>query len=277
MPFASATDGTRLAYRETGAGQPLLCLPGGPMLDSAYLGDLGGLDRHRRLVLLDPRGTGASDPSPDPAAYRCDRMAEDVEALRIHLGLERVDLLGHSAGANLAYRYAEHHPERVSRLVLVAPSPRGVGVEVPDAARQAIVESRADEPGYGEAVAAYRNVLAGTATDADWAAMSPLSYGRWDEEVRAWDAWMDQRRHLDLVDEFVAGYDPPTTRAAMAALDTPVVVLAGQVDVGNPPSSMAEIAGLFPRAELVVQPGAGHFPWVDDTEAFVALLVPHLA
>jgi proline iminopeptidase len=35
-------DGTRLAYHGSGTGAPLVCLPGGPMRDSAYLGDLGG-------------------------------------------------------------------------------------------------------------------------------------------------------------------------------------------------------------------------------------------
>ncbi|WP_391858972.1 hypothetical protein [Streptomyces rhizosphaerihabitans] len=33
---------------------------------------------------------------------------------------------------------------------------------------------------------------------------------------------------------------------------------------------MTEFAALFPHAELVVQPGAGHFPWLDDADAFVA-------
>jgi pimeloyl-ACP methyl ester carboxylesterase len=53
-----AADGTRLACHQTGQGRPLLCLPGGPMQASAYLGDLGGLSAHRALVLLDLRGTG---------------------------------------------------------------------------------------------------------------------------------------------------------------------------------------------------------------------------
>jgi pimeloyl-ACP methyl ester carboxylesterase len=33
---------------------------------------------------------------------------------------------------------------------------------------------------------------------------------------------------------------------------------------------MAEYAGLFPNAEFAVQPGAGHMPWLDDAERFVA-------
>jgi pimeloyl-ACP methyl ester carboxylesterase len=82
-------DGTRLAYHQAGEGRPLICLPGGPMQASAYLGDLGGLSAHRWLVLLDLRGTGASALPADPTSYRCDRQVDDVEALRMHLGLGR--------------------------------------------------------------------------------------------------------------------------------------------------------------------------------------------
>jgi pimeloyl-ACP methyl ester carboxylesterase len=88
MVIFAGTDGTRLAYHQAGEGRPLLCVPGGPMQASAYLGDLGGLSAHRSLVLLDLRGTGASAIPADPATYRCDRQVDDVEALRVHLGLD---------------------------------------------------------------------------------------------------------------------------------------------------------------------------------------------
>ncbi|MGH3389890.1 MAG: alpha/beta fold hydrolase, partial [Actinomadura sp.] len=59
-------------------------------------------------------------------------------------------------------------------------------------------------------------------------------------------------------------------RAALAAFDAPVLLLAGETDLNTPPSAVAEYAGLFPNAELVVQPQAGHFPWLDDAGRFVA-------
>ena len=104
-------DGTRLAFRRAGTGRPLVCLPGGPGRTPDYLGDLGGLGGSRELILPDTRGTGESAVPADPAAtYRCDQLARDVEALRAELGLERIDLLGHSAGGSVALRYAAAYP-----------------------------------------------------------------------------------------------------------------------------------------------------------------------
>jgi proline iminopeptidase len=272
----TADDGTRLALHSTGGGDPLLCLPGGPMLDSGYLRDLGGLGEHRAFARLDLRGTGASEVPADPASYRCDRQVADVEAVRRHLDLERIDLMGHSAGANLAYRYAEQHPDRVGRLLLVTPSTRGVGVEISDDDRTEMARRRSGEPWYAASAAALARVQQGSEDEDDWRAVSALMYGRWDDETRAYEAWMDERRREEPAMAYGAegAYDPETTRAALAALDVPVLVLAGGRDTGNPTTAMAEVAGLFPRGELVVQEGGGHFPWVDEPAAFVALVAP---
>jgi hypothetical protein len=100
MPIFSAPDGTALSCRLLGSGgEPVVCLPGGPMRAGAYLGDLGGLGA--RLAVLDLRGTGESGVPADPGTYRCDRQVEDVEALRKHLGLDRLDLLIAPVGAGI--------------------------------------------------------------------------------------------------------------------------------------------------------------------------------
>lgn len=279
MQHLDGPDGTRLGYRRTGRGEPLVCVPGGPLLPADYLDDLGGLSQLRELVLLDLPGSTPATASTDPASYRCDRVAELLEVLRLHLGLERMDVLGHSAGVNVVLRHAEHHVERISRLVLVTPSPRAVGIEVSDEVRSAVARSRAGEPWYEEAAAALRRVQTGDATEADWSTLTPFSHGRWDDQAAALDARMEADRNPQAAPAFGAegAFDPAATRQVLASLDVPVVVLAGSVDVGAPVPAAAELAGLFPRGELVVQQGAGHFPWVDDPAAFRALLAPRLS
>ncbi|MDJ0346034.1 alpha/beta hydrolase [Streptomyces sp. H10-C2] len=271
MPNFTAPDGTGLTYHVTGEGPPLLCVPGGPMRASEYLGDLGGLSAHRQLVLLDLRGTGDSAVPADPATYRCDRQTGDIEALREHLGLDTFDLLAHSAGANLAVRYVAGHPRRVSSLVLVTPSARAVGIEYTEQHRREAAALRKDEPYAGPMMAALESIFAGKETDADWDAAAPLYYGRWDAAAQAHAAADVRQTNAGASEIYISegAFDPAATRAALGAFDAPVLVLAGERDSGPLPRIAGEIAALFPRAEVAVLPGGGHFPWLDDAGCFV--------
>ena len=271
MPTFSAPDGTDLAYHVFGEGTPVICLPGGPMQDSVYLGDLGGLSAHRQLIMVDPRGTGQSAIPEDVASYRCDRLVDDVEALREHLGLDRFDLLAHCAGANLAALYVARHPERVGKLALITPSTFAVGITATGESRLEIARLRKDEPWFEAAFAALEAIVAGNATDDRWKAIDPFFYGRWDAAAQAHQAAQDGHRNDEAAAAFGAegAFDPDATRAALSAFSPPVLLLAGEVDLNSPPSVVAEFAELFPNVEFVVQPHAGHFPWVDDADRFV--------
>jgi proline iminopeptidase len=277
VPTFLAADGTELAYQVTGAGEPLICLPGGPMSDADYLGDLGGL-ADVPLVLLDLRGTGKSGPA-DPATYRCDRLSADVGALADHLGLDEVRLLGHSAGANIAVQYAATHPDRVSKLLLINPSTRAVGIEAGSDDRRSVVALRQGEPWFADAAAAFERIQVDGGTEADWEAITPFVYGRWDAAAQAHHVAENGFRHPDAVDANIAAgaFDPPATRAALARFGAPVLLLAGEVDVVDPPHVMAEYAAIFPAARFVIQPGAGHYPWLDDPAVFRATVTSFLA
>ena len=272
MPYFCAHDGTDLAYHVFGEGIPVICLPGGPMRDSVYLGELGGLSAHRQLIVVDLRGTGQSAIPENAASYRCDRLVDDVEALREHLGLDRLDLLAHSAAANLAALYVTRYPERVSKLVLVTPSTKAVGIAASGEARREIALLRKDEPWFEAAFAALEAIVAGHATDDSWKAIEPFFHGRWDAAAQAHQAADDTQRNTEAVAAFGAegAFDPQATRAALATFGAPVLLLGGDTDLNTIPSVVAEYAELFPNAEFVVQPQAGHYPWLDDADRFVA-------
>jgi pimeloyl-ACP methyl ester carboxylesterase len=236
MATFNSADGTRLAYHQAGAGDPLICVPGGPMQSSAYLGDLGGLSAHRSLVLLDLRGTGASAVPADPTTYRCDRLVDDLEALRVHLGLDRIDLLAHSAGAALVLLYAARHPDRVGRLALLNPSPLAVGLEITDADRRQVAELRRGEAWFPDAFAALERIWSGEATAADWTAIAPFTYGRWDTVAQAHLAQEASQTNAEAAAVYYAAgaLDPQATRTALAHLGAPVLVVAGEYDVALP-------------------------------------------
>ncbi|MFD6920518.1 alpha/beta fold hydrolase [Streptomyces sp. NPDC059944] len=270
MPTFAAPDGTRLAHHSRGEGAPLLCLPGGPMRASAYLGDLGGLARHRRLCLLDLRGTGASDRPADPATYRCDRQVDDVEAFRGHLGLDRVDLLAHSAGGDLALLYAVRYPERVRSLTLVTARARVLGVDFTPEHRAEGAALRSQERWFEGAHEAYGRIWAGTASDADFDAATPFFYGRWDTAARAHAATDVHQTNEDAADRYATpeAFRPAVARSVVAAWDVRVLLVSGALDSGPLPRVAAAVADLFAQAEQAVLPGAGHFPWLDDPRLF---------
>ena len=278
MATFDSADGTRLAYRQAGEGRPLICVPGGPMQASAYLGDLAGLSAHRSLVLLDLRGTGESAIPADPTSYRCDRQIDDVEALRVHLGRDRIDLLGHSAGAALALLYAARHPDRVGRLALLNPSPRAVGLDISDSDRRQVAELRRGEAWFPDAFAALEQIWSGDAMAADWTAIAPFTYGRWDAVAQAHLAQEASQTNAEAAAVYYSAgaLDPQATRTALVRLGAPVLLVAGEYDVALPPNCAAEYAGLFGQAELAVQPGGGHYPWLDDPEWLVQTLAEFL-
>lgn len=121
-----AVNGVRLAYQVSGPeeGEPAVLLPalGTTTEDWAFVRD--ELARERRVYAVDLRGHGRSEWT---AAYSLESMRDDVLGLLDALGLDRVDLIGHSMGAVVAYLVAQAEPHRVVRLVLEdvpAPLPR---------------------------------------------------------------------------------------------------------------------------------------------------------
>jgi proline iminopeptidase len=272
MPSFASYDGTEIGYRVLGDGPPLVCLPCGPGRAVGYLGDLGGLTASARLVLMDPRGVGLSADPADPATFRVDRLVHDVAALRAHLGLDRMKLLAHSAGAILATQYAAACPERLSALILVTPALAAAGVEVSEEQLPASLAHRAAEPWYPAARAALEQIMAGNLSMEAFRASRPFYYGRWDETAQAHAVVGVSQRHQAAREGFFAGaaLDPPATRAALTKLTAPVLLYAGELDPMVTPAVVREAAPLFHDATVVVQPGAGHFPWVDDPAAFAA-------
>jgi pimeloyl-ACP methyl ester carboxylesterase len=275
--FASY-DGTQIGYRTLGDGPPLVCLPGGPGRTCEYFGDLGGLSRSRQLIMPDTRGTGESADASDPASYRCDRLVGDVEALRAHLGLDRMDLLGHSAAGNLATLYAAAYPHRVARLILLTPGLQAVGVEETDQQWRAALARRSGEPWYPAALAAVENAEASDESAETRRGYMPFFYGRWDDAAQAHVEVGVGERSRPVRDGFRAegAFNPPETREAAGRLAAPVLVYAGELDAAPRPETAAAGALLFPNATVTVQPGAAHFPWLDDPVFFTAAITSFL-
>ncbi len=269
-----ADDGATLTYRESGGGRPLIVVPGGPGRDAAYLEEFGALGQRaeRELLIMEPRGTGASPPPSDLARCAALHLADDLEALREDLGLESFDLVAHSAGCCVALLYAAARPERIGRLLLITPSTRALGLEVGGEDWEAQLDKRRREPWFGQARAALDEIEVSGFTPERRQAMTPLLYGRWDARAQRHAASDAEQRNVQAAAHFWDDLpSPANTRAALRALRAPVRILTGELDLAPGPVLASDVAALFQDARVIAQPDAGHFPWVDDPDAFVGL------
>jgi len=117
-------NGFTFFIRQVGAGVPVLVCHGGPGLDHTYLmPQMGRLAKDARLIFYDQRACGLSGHIVDSSMMRLDTFLNDMEAIRMHLGLERMAVLGHSFGGFLAMAYAAKYPDRISHLILMNSMP----------------------------------------------------------------------------------------------------------------------------------------------------------
>jgi pimeloyl-ACP methyl ester carboxylesterase len=126
------------------------------------------------------------------------------------------------------------------------------------------------EPWYADALAAMEKAVAGDRSPEVYLAIRPFYYGRWDDAARRHATVGVGERNRAARDGYWAGvtFDPPATKAAIAKLTAPVLLHAGEADAFPTVTEVRQAAALFPDASVTVQPGAGHFPWVDDPAAF---------
>lgn len=277
MPSYPGADGATLHYDVLGddAAPSLVALGGGPGRHPAYLGDLAGLSARWRLVVPHLRGVGESPRPADPTQGSAWHQAEDLEALREHLGLATLSVVGHSAGTRLAVAYAARWPQRVDRLVLVTPPAQGLSSAPSDA--EAIAAQRRGDPLADRALAALASddePASDAALTAWHRTVAPITYARWGDAERAHAAV--GAFHLGAATDYFSVAAPADLAARLTALAAPVLVVAGADDVLTGLAPVVALADAIPHGRCVVLDGCGHYPWVERPAAFRAAVDPFL-
>lgn len=266
---------TRLYVEERGTGAlPLIVLHGGPGLDHTMFGAaLDELGDVCRLLLVDERAQGRSDPAPE-STWTLAQHAADVGALAVTLGLDRYAVLGHSFGAMIALQHAVDHGRADPALAATI-----VSSGVPSGRFLAAVEAN---------LAAFEPVALRAQVTASWAREAEA---RTPEDVRAIIVdqlpfhFADPRdpRIEDVVAAMAgAVFAPGPLRAAAVAeyggievedrlgdANHPMLVLAGRHDRTCTVEAGAAIVAGVPGAELVVLEASGHMGFVEEPGAYL--------
>ena len=265
------TEGTRLFVSERGDGPlPLFVLHGGPGLDhTTFGGHLDALGDVCRLLLVDQRSQGRSDPAPE-ATWTLEQMAADVAGLARTLELDRYAVLGHSFGAFVALQHAVDFPD--------GPVATIVSAGVPDARYLEHVE---------RSLAAFEPEELREQVTSSWAREAEA---RTQEECRQILADQLPFHFRDPHDPRIADVDPAAVVYApdviragatgdyggialedrLAAVAHPLLVLAGRHDRACPVEAAEAIAAGVPEAELVVFEESAHMAFVEERETYLA-------
>lgn len=292
--FEERLNGADLYFEVTGpeqmgADEPaIIYLHGGPGYNSySFRALFGERLEHRRVVYLDQRGSGRSGPLEDTeqgdAALDLDTLVADVEALRDHLDLGKIVPLGHGFGALVALEYARRHPLTTARVVVVNP-----WVHFPELALTLLSEASARRnmalsdpaPDVVANAAEGQHPMVGSARVE--AAFELLNGRDLLNAMQFKDA--PSRMHLEFADaggQLAGGGEVQEALVNQGMWEfeytpylqevrRPIFVIAGAHDRTSYPEQVGWLADLADADVTVLD--AGHYPWIDDEDAFAEAL-----
>jgi non-heme chloroperoxidase len=253
MPEFGTSDGTTIAYKDIGSGQPILFSHGWPLASDAWEAQIFFFGRNGfRVIAPDRRGHGSSSHRWD--GNTIDQYADDLDELISHLDLRDLVMVGHSTGGGEVARYiGRHGTGRVAKVVMVgavpplmlqtSDNPEGTPLDAFDGIRKGVEFDRSNffqtltTPFYG--------------FNRDGVEDNPgLRDSFWLMGMRG-----DIKGHYDCVHEF----SEVDYTEDLKKIDRPTLFIHGDDDQIVPIKAAAQKAvKLVPDATLTVYPGGGH-------------------
>jgi len=283
LPFR----GMRTWYESFGDGRdgrlPLVILHGGPGATHQYLEPLRELATSgRRVIFYDQIGCGRSDRPTDPELFTVQTFVDELDALRAHLDLDRVHVLGQSWGGMLAMEYALRKPAGLASII-VSDSPASMALWVSEANRL-----RAELPPEVERTLR-EHEAAGTTSDPAYEAAVEVFYRR---HVCRLDPWPDcfvrtaaSMAHDGFVYNLMNGPSEFHCIGTLKTWDitdrlheitTPTLLLSGRYDEATP-LIVGTIHTRIPGSEWIIFENSSHIPHLEEPDAFNATVRAYLA
>lgn len=254
------------------SASPLLCIHGGPGLDSSYFfpnpeiwrNGLFELAEEHHVVAYDQRGCGETETPGGDQPFALSRQVNDIERVRRALDLEAPAVLGHSFGTVLALLYALYYPESISRLILIGGCPTRDFIE---GYRRSVMEELSTKE-QARLAAIQESDLTDESYRERFSITLPLYFDKLPGEAQR-TALLDKLSFNASVNRSLAtdveDYD---LRPALPSLRTPALVLYGERDRIIRPEYQLQFQGHLLGARFVGFQESGHFPFLEEPEPF---------
>jgi pimeloyl-ACP methyl ester carboxylesterase len=274
VPDIEIDGATTLHYATSGAGEPILLIPGLGLDHNYYRFGIPLLSRHLQVLAVDPRGIGRSTKSPPP--YTVEAWADDFAVMIDKLAFGPIHVLGSSLGGSMALALAQRHPGKLKSLIVVGGfSELDRATELNFRLRLRLIEKLgmsdevADYMGLWTLTRKFINSDAGFATmranQANIRANSAQSYSAFVEALLKWGRCQPGQER------------EPKFTALLDSIKTPTLVVTSDNDHLIPKELSDLIAARIAGAKLVVMPGAGHIPFMEQPEEVVRIVLEFLA
>ncbi len=264
--YITVDEGVRLYFETTGSGSQVVVIPNGFHM----VGDFAPLAVHRTLVVYDVRNRGLSDTveNPDKLAGGIHNDVADLEIVRQHFGLDRLDVIGHSYIGAMVVLYAMKYPASARRVVQI-------GAMQPDAGKTYPPELTCMDAVFAEVM---RKMAA---LQQQRAALEPLEFCRkiWEVlgplyVVNPVDVDRVKWQRCELPNELsfmnywmrflqASLHNLALTPEKYARVLAPVLTIHGTHDRSAPFGGGQDWARLLPNARLLKVDNAGHAPWIE--------------
>lgn len=256
-----------LHVERMGEGTPVLCMHGGMGFDLTTLRPwLQPLSGACELIFYDHCGNGRSAPPSDWQRVTHETWVDDAEALRLRLGFERVVVFGHSWGGFIAQEFALKYPASLAGLILCSTAPAlDYG---------AAIVANAQARGTERQVAALLEAL--TTPLPDDAALASLMgtigplYFHCEGESLARRVFAGVKYSSAAFNRGLFHCSPSfNTLERLSEITVPTLLLSGEDDWIMPPAhGLDRLAKGVPHASVERYGRSGHFPFVEERDAF---------
>jgi pimeloyl-ACP methyl ester carboxylesterase len=270
MPHATADDGVKLYYEETGHGVPVIFV-------HEFAGDLRSWEpqlrhfgRRHRAVAYNARGYPPSDVPGEVRFYSQDRAADDIAAVMTHLRIDRAHVVGLSMGGFATLHFGFRHAPRARSLTVA-----GCGYGADPAQRENFRAEGANTVAFirEHGMAAFAQRYAFGPTRVQFENKDPRGFAEFLRQLAEHSALGAANTQLGIQRERPSLYDL-TDR--MQALKVPTLILTGDEDWPClAPGILMKQA--IPAAALAVMPNCGHAINLEDPDGFNRIVADFIA